>query len=88
MAGYHINDIPRGTYGHLSKIKEEIVEIEDSVAQGCVIMELVELSDLYGAIEGYLAKNHPTVTMDDLKIMSGITKRAFQSGARSARATH
>lgn len=54
MAGYHLREIPRGTYGELSKIKEEIEEIEDSIAQGCKVMELVELSDLYGAIEGYL----------------------------------
>lgn len=88
MAGYHLKDIPRGTYGFLSKIKEEIIEIEDAVEQGCVIMELVELSDLYGAIEGYLAKNHPTVSMDDLKVMSAITKRAFESGGRNASPSH
>ncbi|BBA65304.1 hypothetical protein [Xanthomonas phage XacN1] len=82
MAGYHLREIPRGTYGELSKIKEEIEEIEDSIAQGCKVMELVELSDLYGAIEGYLGKYHPTVTMEDLRVMSSITKRAFKSGAR------
>lgn len=82
MAGYHLIDIPRGTYGELSKIKEEVAEIEDSVTQGCKIMELVELSDLYGAMEGYLTKYHPGTTMEDLRIMSSITKRAFRSGAR------
>lgn len=82
MAGYHLRDIPRGTYGELSKIKEEIEEIEDSIEQGSKIMEIVELSDLYGAISGYLEKHHPTVTMEDLRIMSSITQRAFKSGAR------
>ncbi len=82
MAGYHLVNIPKGTYGELSKIKEEVSEIEDSVAQGCKIMELVELSDLYGAIEGYLGKYHPGTTMEDLRIMSTITKRAFRSGVR------
>lgn len=82
MAGYHVRHIPRGTYGELSKIKEEIEEIEDSIEQGCKIMELVELSDLYGAIEGYLEQHHPSVSMDDLRSMSAVTKRAFRSGAR------
>ena len=82
MAGYHLHEISRGTYGELSKIKEEIAEIEDSISQDCKIMELVELSDLYGAIEGYLAKYHPSVTMKDLQIMSTITKRAFKNGNR------
>ena len=82
VGGYHLATLPRGTYGELSKIKEEIAEIEDSVSQGCKIMELVELSDLYGAIEGYLEKYHPSSTMEDLKRMSFITKRAFKSGER------
>lgn len=83
MAGYHERQIPRGVFGELSKIKEEVEEIEDAVEQGCVIMELVELSDLYGAIEGYLAAHHPTTTMEDLKRMAHITGRAFRDGDRS-----
>lgn len=83
MAGYHIREIKKGSYGDFSKIKEEIDEIEDSIAQGCRIMELVELSDLYGAIEGYLEKYHPFITMNDLRSMSAITKRAFESGGRT-----
>jgi len=45
-------------------------------------MELVELSDLYGAIKLYLEKHHPDTTMDDLKTMSEITARAFINGFR------
>lgn len=85
MPGYHLRDIPRGQFGELSKIEEEIVEIKDSIEQGCKIMELVELSDLYGAIEGYLAKHHPNVTMEDLKSMAAITGRAFRNGGRVSR---
>jgi hypothetical protein len=82
MPGYHLMQFPRGEYGELSKIQEELNEITDSVCQDCKIMALVELSDLYGAIEGYLEKHHPDITMEDLRKMSAITKRAFRSGAR------
>ena len=82
MAGYHLRNIPKGVFGELSKIKEEIEEIEDSIDQNSKVMEVMELSDLYGAIQGYLEKYHPDVTMEDLRIMSDITQRAFRSGAR------
>lgn len=82
MAGYHLRDIPKGIFGELTKIEEELEEIKDSVEQKSKVMELVELSDLYGAIQGYLEKHHPGVTMEDLRIMSDITQRAFRSGAR------
>lgn len=82
MAGYHLITIPRGEFGEFSKLKEEMLEIEDSIIQGCKLMELIELSDLYGAIDGYLSKHHPGITMEDLSKMSSITQRAFRSGAR------
>lgn len=44
--------------------------------------QLGELSDLVGAVEAYLAKHHPGTTLDDLKKMSDVTHRAFQSGRR------
>lgn len=82
MAGYHLRDIPKGIFGELSKIEEELEEIKDSIEQKSKLMELIELSDLYGAIQGYLEKHHPGVTMEELRIMSDITQRAFRSGAR------
>jgi hypothetical protein len=48
-------------------------------------MALVELSDLYGAIKGYLAKHIPSMTMEDLRIMSEATERAFKDGTRIPR---
>ena len=54
--GYHIANIPKGEYGEVSKIEEEIAELKDATSQGSKIMELVELSEIYGAIEGYLRK--------------------------------
>lgn len=45
-------------------------------------MLLVELSDMLGAIEAYLEKHTPGITLDDLRSMSDITRRAFRTGAR------
>lgn len=78
--GYHLAHIPKGIYGAPSKILEEAQELMDAHEQGCKIMEMVELSDLYGAIETYAKELG--LTMDDLATMSTITKRAFRNGHR------
>jgi hypothetical protein len=80
--GYHLKKIKKGVIGEVSKIVEEVEELEDSLTQDCKIMALVELSDMFGAMEAYLEKHHPGTTMDDLKSMSAITKRAFRDGSR------
>lgn len=80
--GYHLKKIKKGKLGESSKIKEEVEELIDSENQECKIMVLVELSDIFGAIELYLQMNFPGVTMKDLEKMSKITQRAFKSGAR------
>lgn len=80
--GYHLAKIARGEFGESSKIFEEIDEFDDALQQGSQIMALVELSDVIGAIRGFLAKHHPSITLDDLVKMSDITHRAFESGAR------
>lgn len=80
--GYHINKIEKRNYGSLGKIQEEVEELLDAHRQGCYIMQLIELSDLYGAIEGYLEHNIPDIKMHDLKKFSDITKRAFRNGDR------
>lgn len=82
MAGYHIAEIKKRLYGSAGKIQEELDELNDAHEQGSKIMILVELSDLYGAVEGYLEQNFPGMEMHDLKKFSDITKRAFKSGAR------
>lgn len=81
-SGYHLAKITAGIYGEDSKIYEEIDEFADALDQGVAIMALVELADLIGAIEGWLAKYHPSITIDDLKAMSDVTQRAFKSGHR------
>lgn len=80
MAGYHLTEIKKGEVGEFSKIEEEFAELIDARAQNSKIMEMVELSDLLGAIEEYCKKQN--ITLKDLKIFSDITKRAFQSGER------
>lgn len=79
--GYHLRDIPKGTLGELSKVREELEEAEDAAEQGVRIMLLVELSDLYGALDAVARANG--VSMDDLRDMHTVTKRAFDSGSRT-----
>ena len=85
MSGYHVADIPRGRFGEVSKIEEEFLEFKDALQQKCSIMALVELSDLIGAIEGWLDRYHPEIDMSDLLSMSAITKRAFVMRHRVSR---
>jgi hypothetical protein len=81
--GYHIRHIAKGTLGEVSKIREELEELEDATEQGSSIMALVELSDLYGAMDAYLKRHHPSMGMADVARMASITQRAFRSGQRT-----
>lgn len=81
--GYHIRDIPRGIFGEISKIEEELAELKDAAEQGVKVMVLCELSDMIGAMSEYLRVNYPGITIGDLEAMSNVTRRAFLSGARS-----
>lgn len=83
--GYHKTKIPRGEYGELSKIKEELLELMDANAQGAKLMVLCELSDIIGAIDGYVKQYHPSVTLDDLIQMMRLTQDAFKDGTRTAK---
>jgi len=81
--GYHDMIIPKQPIGTLGKILEEVDELTDCCLSENKIMGLMELSDLYGAIDMYLQYNLPTITMDDLAKMNQITKRVFQNGVRN-----
>jgi hypothetical protein len=81
--GYHTREIKKGEYGKSSKILEEIEELIDSESQQNKIMTLVELSDIVGAIEGYLESNYPGFAMKDLVVMARSTKSAFEDGSRT-----
>lgn len=82
MSGYHIRDIPRGEVGDVSKIKEEVLELEDAIEQGVRVMQLCELSDIILAIRRNLELHHPGFTLDDLIQMANVTERAFADGTR------
>ena len=80
--GYHKIAIARGVYGDSSKILEETLEFLDAENQQCKVMVLCELSDLLGAVSGYLDKHYPTISMRDLLHMMELTKSAFLDGDR------
>lgn len=80
--GYHRASISRGVLGEASKIEEEVAEFMDAVQQKVAIMALVELSDLMGAVEAYLRKHHPSLSLGDLIAMKDVTQRAFVNGRR------
>jgi hypothetical protein len=54
--GFHKREIGKGTYGELSKIREELDEAADAEAQGIDLMVLLELADIIGAVEGVAKK--------------------------------
>ncbi len=83
LKGYHLNQIPKAKFGSIEKIEEEFLELKDAVSQGAKIMALVELSDMLGAIKGYIKKEYgDKLTFEDLDKMAEITSRAFESGCR------
>ena len=79
--GYHLTKFPKGKLGSISKIEEELNELKDAEKQNSKIMMLIELADLYGAIEEFCKTQN--MTMEDLKTFSDITKRAFKNGYRN-----
>jgi phosphoribosyl-ATP pyrophosphohydrolase len=83
--GYHLRYIQQGVLGELSKIREELDELVDAEAQGSKVMVLVELADLYGALELYLKRHFRDISMEDLATFSAITRRAFENGQRASK---
>jgi hypothetical protein len=79
--GYHINKINKGILGFPSKIQEEYEEFIDANRQGNRVMELIELSDLLGAIESYTIDRY-RIDLNDLIKMTRATQSAFDDGSR------
>lgn len=77
---YHKLPINKHAVGSPHKIHEEFLEYLDAVATGNKIMAVQELSDLYGCIETEIQKYDMSV--EDLKVMSDLTKEVFSKGAR------
>jgi hypothetical protein len=80
--GYHLAEIPKGTFGYFSKINEEFNELLDAYDQDNKLMVLVELSDMIGAIRGFLSNYAPGIAINDLVVMADATERAFKDGTR------
>ena len=80
--GYHLSSIKKERYGSAEKLKEEVEELLDAVAQKNKIMTLVELSDIIGAMRGFLRESFPQISLDDVIKMNDATERAFNSGLR------
>ena len=79
--GYHLRTIEtQGVFGETSKIREELEELEEAIEQQNPILAMVEMADLYGALEA-VAKRF-CVSMSDIAKMSDATKRAFEDGSR------
>jgi hypothetical protein len=83
--GYHVRKIKPGQIGEKSKIREELEEFLDALEQDNPVMALVELSDMVGAIEHYLEKYHPSISLQDLITMAKTTRGAFEDGTRTPR---
>jgi hypothetical protein len=82
--GYHLKEIERGVFGEFSKIVEEFQELQDAQEQDNKIMQLIEMSDLIGAIEGYANKEFG-FSLDSLTQMKDATHKAFNDGTRQAK---
>lgn len=81
QSAYHTKVIPRGEFGEVSKIREELAEVEDAIEQNNPLLILCELADMLGAIEGYSLKHH-NISLMELYKMTELTRRAFESGQR------
>lgn len=79
---YHKLKIHKHHHNSPYKIQEEFNEYIDSLATNNKVMAIQELSDLYGVIENEAEKFN--LTMNDLAIMSNVTKQVFESGYRQS----
>ena len=78
--GYHRAKITKGKLGDISKIREEVEELEDAEKQGVRILIMCELADIFGAVRAYALRYG--LKMSDLHAMSKLTRNAFEKGQR------
>ena len=78
--GYHIKKIKKGKLGQFSKIEEEYAELLDAKKQKNIVLQIIEMSDMIGAIEYYLKPFN--ITIEDLIKMNKLTESAFLDGSR------
>lgn len=82
MSPYHTVEIPKGVFGHHSKITEEYLEFEDAMNQDNPVLALCELVDLIGAIEAFVITRH-NISLTSLIDMMELNKKAFRDGHRT-----
>ncbi len=80
--GYHEAVIPKVPAGSFLKLVEEMHEATDAYVSDNLIMLLVEMADLYGAMELFLEQKFPGVRMQDIMRMHAVNRRAFENGRR------
>lgn len=80
VPGYHMRPIPKYPIATTGKILEEAMEAMDAYEQGNKIMEICELSDIYGALRARAIAMG--FSMGDLERMADATARAFAKGDR------
>lgn len=78
-SGYHKEIIPKGIFGTVSKIEEEIREYKDAKQTNPIIAHC-EISDIYGATMGLIENSDfPAKSYKD---MSALTHKSFETGRR------
>ncbi len=82
---FHKKHINKGVIGEFSKVREEFEELEDAFEQKDMILMMVELADLYGAIEEFAGEKFG-ITMSDIKSFSDKTKSMYVDGKWSKNA--
>lgn len=80
--GYHKVKIKKGIIGQFSKIEEEFNELKDAVEQEDRILQLVELTDLLGAIDSYCFYQLNGFSLEELIKFTRKTQSAFKDGSR------
>lgn len=76
---YHLRKIGKAEYGTFEKILEEAEEFIDAVEQNCYIMAWLELSDLYGALQGMNHKVRISDEFTNLNISKDELCRRYES---------
>ena len=79
---YHKLKIHKHAINSPYKLQEEFLEYIDAISTGNKIMAVQELADIYGALEN--EANKFKLNMNDLKVMSDLTKKVFKEGVRTS----
>lgn len=81
---YHKREIQKGEVGCVSKIREELDELEEVAERGQRILCLWELADIYLAMEMFIERNYGhMLSMSDVEQLAHETRLAFRDGTRN-----